>query len=182
MGPAYEFALSQNSLDWTIGPRTGRVGYPMIKRIRLGFKPTNLANSRFLAEIWPINAPKLMVQSVSARSIVDMTDQGEQYSRFIRELHRRVEASKADCVYEAGMPAWRWWPSLVVGILTFFAILYVVVQGVFAAQYLVSAVIAFIGAWFVWQIWNIVMRNRPRVYSPNALPPDVMPAAVASQK
>jgi hypothetical protein len=175
MGPAYEFVLSKDSLDWAIGPRNGRVSYPMIKQIRLGYKPTNMANSRFMAEIWPLNAPKLLVYSVSAQSLIDMADQGSDYSRFIRELHRRVDAAKTNCVYEAGFPAWRWWPSLVVGVLTALAIVYVVFQGISAGQHLVAGVIAFIGAWFLWQIWNIVMRNRPRRYAQGAIPEDVLP-------
>jgi hypothetical protein len=43
-----------------------------------------------------------------------------------------------------------------------------------------AAVIALIGIWFVWQIWNIVMRNRPRRYAPNAIPEDILPAVRAS--
>lgn len=176
MGPSYEFALSQDSLDWSIGPHSGRVSYPMIRHIRLGYKPTNMASARFMAEIWPLNAPKLLLYSVSARSLVDMADQGGDYARFLRELHRRVAAAKAECVYEAGFPSWRWWPSIIVGVLTLFALAYIVVQGFLAGQYLIAAVIAFIGAWFLWQIWNIVVRNRPRRYDPGSLPPDVLPA------
>jgi hypothetical protein len=177
MGPAYEFALSKDSLDWAIGTRSGRVSYPMIQHIRLGYKPTNMASSRFIAEIWPLNAAKIPVHSVSAQSLVDMADQGKDYARFIRELHRRVAAAKSQCVYEAGMPSWRWWPSAIVGVLTLFAVAYVVVQGIVAGQFWVAGVIALIGGWFMWQIWNIVMRNRPRTYSPDNIPADVLPAS-----
>ena len=45
MGPVSEFALSKDALDWTVGPRSGRVSYPMIRHIRLGYKPTNMALS-----------------------------------------------------------------------------------------------------------------------------------------
>lgn len=176
MGPSYEFALSKDALDWSIGPRSGRVSYPMIRHIRLGYKPTNLATARFMAEIWPLNAPKLLLYSVSARSLVDMTDQRGDYARFLRELHRRVAAAKAECVYEAGFPAWRWWPSVIVGVLTLFALAYIVVQGFLAGQYLIAAIIAFVGVWFLWQIWNIVVRNRPRRYEPGDPPKDVLPA------
>lgn len=180
MGPAYEFALSQDGLDWAIGLRTGRIGYPMIRHIRLGYKPTNMATSRFIAEIWAVNTPKMVVQSVSARSIIDMADQGMEYTNFLRELHRRVAASKANCTYDAGFPAWRWWPSAVVGVLTFLALAYVVVQGIRSGEYAIAGIIALIGAWFVWQIWKIVMRNRPRTYDPFDLPHEVLPAAPVS--
>jgi len=176
MGPVYEFSLSKDSLDWTIGPRSGRVSYPMIRHIRLGYKPTNMATSRFMAELWPLNAPKLMLHSASAKSLIDMADQGSDYVRFLRELHRRVEASNSQCTYEAGMPSWRWWPSLIVGVLAFFALVYIVIQGLLAGQYPVTGVIAFVGAWFMWQIWNIVMRNRPQKYDPRNLPAEVLPA------
>ncbi len=175
MGPAYEFALSRDALDWAIGPRSGRVSYPMIRHIRLGYKPTNMANSRFIAEIWPQNAPKLMIQSVSARSLIDMADQGESYTRFLRELHRRIDAAKTDCTYEAGFPAWRWWPSVLVAAATAFALVYILFQAVVAGQYLLSVIIGVIGMWFLWQIWNIVMRNRPRNYGHDTIPPDVLP-------
>lgn len=177
MGPVYEFALSKDSLDWTIGNRSGRVGYPMIKRMRLGYKPTNMATARFMAEIWPLNAPKLLLYSVSARSIIDTTDLGSEYAKFLRELHRRVEAANPNFVFEAGFPSWRWWPSLIVGVLTLFAVAYVVVQGLIGGQYLLAAVISFVGAWFIWQIWHIVMRNRPRRYKYDEIPPDALPAA-----
>ena len=175
MGPAYEFSLSKDSLDWTIGPGSGRVSYPMIRHIRLGYKPTNMASSRFIAEIWPLHSPKLVIQSVSSRSLIDMANQGAEYERFVRELHRRVGAANPNCVYEAGLPAWRWWPSLLIGLFTLGALAYVVFQGVAGGHFGVTAVIAFIGAWFMWQIWQIVMRNRPRRYDPANLPGDVLP-------
>ena len=161
--------------DWAIGLRTGRVSYPMIRRIRLGYKPTNLANSRFIAEIWPLNSAKIPLQSVSARSLIDMENLGGDYTKFLRELHRRVAAANANCVYEAGLPAWRWWPSLALGVLTLGALLYILVQGVVAGQYLIAGLMTLIGGWFIWQIWNILRRNRPRTYRPDAIPEDVLP-------
>lgn len=176
MGAVYEFSLSEESLDWTVGPRGGRVSYPMIKRVRLGYKPTNMATSRFMAEIWPLNAPKLLLYSVSARTIIDTQNKGDEYARFLRELHRRIEAANPDFVYEAGFSAWRWWPSLIVGLLTACAIVYILVQGLLTQQYLFAGIIGFIGGWFLWQIWNIVIRNRPRIYQRGAIPEDVLPS------
>ena len=176
MGPAHEFVLSKDTLDWSLGARSGRISYPMIKHIRLGYKPTNLANSRFIAEIWSINSPKLSVQSVSSRSMFDVIDQGNDYVRFVRELHRRVESSRADCVYDSGFPAWRWWPAVLVAVTTVALVAYIIIQALTGAHYVVAGGITLIGAWFLWQIWNIVLRNRPRRYDPQNLPVDILPA------
>lgn len=175
MGPAYEFVLSKDTLDWATATGSGRVSYPMIRRIRLGYKPTNMASSRFIAEIWPANAPKIALHSVSARNIIDVTDLGSEYARFLRELHRRLAATGSNCICEAGFPAWRWWPSAIVAVLTLLAIVYIVLHGLFSGQFLIAGIVGGTGAWFLWQIWNIIMRNRPRRYHPDAIPEDVLP-------
>ena len=175
MGPSYEFQLSKDALDWAVGARSGRVSYPMIKHIRLGYKPTNMGTGRFIAEIWPINAPKLTMNSVSARTLVDTQDLSQEYSNFLRELHRRIVAAKGECVFEAGMPVWRWWPSAILGVIASAAVIYIVFKSLIGAQFMIAGLIGFIGIWFMWQIWNIVMRNRPRFYSPEAIPDDVLP-------
>ncbi len=175
MGPSYDFQLSKDTLDWQIGLRSGQVAYPMIRHIRLSYKPTNMAGSRFIADIWPLHAQKLSLSSVSARSLVDLAPQNNEYGNFIRELHRRVAAAKGECVYEAGLPAWRWWPSLIVGVVALAAVVYIIVQALGAGQSLVALGIGFVGSWFLWQIWHIVKRNRPRRYLPDAIPKDVLP-------
>ncbi|HMN50721.1 MAG: hypothetical protein KF794_09810 [Xanthobacteraceae bacterium] len=175
LGDGYEFRLTPHTLDWNLGMRSGQIAYPMIRHVRLGFKPTNMAGSRYLAEIWPVNAPKLVLYSTSMQSLINTADQGEEYSAFLRELHRRMAAAGAKCVYQAGFSAWRWWLALVVAVATFFAVLYVIVRGFVAGEYLVSALIAFVGAWFLWQVSNIVLRNRPRIYTPDNIPREVLP-------
>jgi hypothetical protein len=178
MGPAFEYRLARDGLDWQIGPRSGRVSYPMIRHVRLGYKPTNLATSRYIAEIWPANAPKLSLASTSARSLVDSSEHRDEYRHFIEELHRRIAAARGECTFDAGFPAWRWWPAAVIGLATAMAVIYIVVQGVRGGQALVAGLIALVSVWFLWQIWNIVIRNRPRTYTPDAIPQDVLPPAV----
>ncbi len=180
MGPSYEFRLSNDGLDWSIGLRSGRVSYPMVQHIRLGYKPTNLGTGRFITEIWPQQASKLSLDSISARSVIDTVDLGAEYTKFIRELHRRVSLANRDCIFEAGMPSWRWWPSAIVGVFCLFALIYIVAQSIVSGHYAVGAGITLLGAWFVWQIWNIVMRNRPRRYAPDAIPADILPAVRTS--
>lgn len=177
MGPSVEYRLTPDALDWQIGPRAGRVAYTMIRRIRLGYKPTNMATARFIAEIWPVNAAKLQLASTSMRSLLDISDHKQEYRSFVAELHRRVERAQNDCSFEAGFPAWRWWPAAAVGLITAAGLLYIIVQGLRGGQPLVGAVIALVGAWFAWQMWNIVLRNRPRRYRADDIPRDVLPPA-----
>jgi hypothetical protein len=50
------------------------------------------------------------------------------------------------------------------------------VQAAIGAQYLVAAIFGLTGVWFLWQIWHIVMRNRPRRYTADNIPADVLPS------
>lgn len=175
MGPSYDFRLTREALDWQIGSRSGRVAFPMIRRIRLGYKPTNLATARFIAEIWPANSPKLLLGSTSAKSIIDLAAHNDEYRAFVNELHRRIAATNSECVFEGGFPAWRWWPAAIIGVLALAGIIYVAFKGIVSGHLFAAIVIVVTGLWFAWQIWNIVMRNRPRRYSPDAIPEDLLP-------
>lgn len=175
MGGASEFQLSQQTLDWSMGTQSGQIAYTMIRHIRLGYKPTTMAGARYMAEIWATNAPKLLLYSTSVESLINTKDQGAEYSAFLRELHARMAEAGARTIYQSGFAAWRWWAAVVVAILTMIAVLYVAVRGFVIGEYLVAGGIALLGLWFLWQVWNIVLRNRPRIYTPDNIPREVLP-------
>ena len=67
---------------------------------------------------------------------------------------------------------------MIIAVAVALLVVYIAVQGLRGEHYALTGVIALIGAWFLWQIWNIVTRNRPRRYDPHNLPADVLPAAI----
>lgn len=177
IGADSAFHLGSHSLEWNVAGHRGSAAYPMIARVRLGFRPTNLGNRRFITEIWPRNGGRVEIASSSYRSLVAMDDQGPAYNQFITELHRRVANSGGGCSFEAGFPAWRWWPMAAVGVATGIALVYVALR-TFASGDLTAALViaAFIGL-FGWQMVPLILRNRPRTYDPRHIPEDVLPRA-----
>jgi hypothetical protein len=174
IGSGLVFRLGEHSLEYHAG-FNGQTPYPMIKRVRLGYRPTNFGARRFMAEIWPRNSAKIEIASASYKSIAAMEDQGPAYRVFIAELHRRIAASGGDCRFEAGFAAWRWYPMVAISAAAAAALVYLAVStfanGEFAAGVLV---VVFIGL-FAWQMGPLILRNRPQRYNPAHIPEQVLP-------
>ncbi|HEX5778049.1 MAG TPA: hypothetical protein VFY21_04350 [Xanthobacteraceae bacterium] len=175
IGSGNSFRLGSHSLEWNMGGYPGQMAYPMIAAIRLGYRPSNLGSPRFTAEVWPRSGAKVEIVSASYKSPVAMEDQGPAYRAFIRELHKRVGESGGDCRFEAGFAAWRWWPMVAISAAAAVTIAYLAIQTVAAGN--VNPVLLVVGfaALFAWQMWPLIMRNRPERYDPRHIPDRVLP-------
>ena len=177
MGAEYTFRLAPDALEWDIGRRNGRIAYRNFVRVRLGFRPANLAGSRFTAEIWSREGLKLLISSVSARSIFDFENRGPAYRAFVMELCQRIAAAGAGCRFDAGFPHWRWWPAMVVSLAVLAALLYLWAKMLLAGELAIGAALIAFALFFLWQIGSMIVRNRPHIYSPTAIPNHVLPSA-----
>jgi hypothetical protein len=175
IGAGYSFRLGPHSLEWNLSGYPGQAPYPMIAMVRLGYRPSNFGNRRFIAEIWPRKGAKLEIASASYKSMVSMEDQGPAYRAFIGELHWRIAASGGDCRFEAGFAAWRWWPMVAVAAATAVALVYVAATTVANGDFGASALIVGFMGLFVWQMWPLISRNRPMRYDPDHIPEQVLP-------
>jgi hypothetical protein len=175
MGPDFELRLGPDMLEWKSGHRGGRIAYPMIARLRLAFRPSGLSTRRYVAELWLRGGGRIAFYSSSPRAVVDVVEHAAEYRAFVIELVRRIGAAGAGCRFEAGLPAWRWWPLAVLGAVTFCAIVYVGLRALFAGEFGIAAVIAGFGALFLWQVGVLIVRNRPGVFRAGAIPDDVLP-------
>ena len=175
LGAPSTFTLTGHGLTWSAGNRTGRLRYRDVRRLRLSFKPVSMQTHRFLTEIWAEGAPKLDIVSASWKSMVEQERRDGPYAAFIAELHARVAREQAPVRYERGVSPYAYWPGLVL-----YAVVALLLAGVFVRTLEMHAIggAAFIGAFvalFLWQGGNFFRRNRPGTYTPDALPPDLMP-------
>jgi hypothetical protein len=175
IGAGYSFRLGPHSLEWNLSGYPGQAPYPMIAMMRLGYRPSNFGNRRFIAEIWPRKGAKLEIASASYKSMVSMEDQGPAYRAFIGELHRRIAESGGDCRFEAGFAAWRWWPMVAVAAATAVALVYVAATTIASGDFGAAALIVGFMGLFAWQMWPLIWRNRPMRYGPNQIPEQVLP-------
>ena len=175
MGRPWEFRLTRDALEWQIGRYQGRTPYAGISRIRLSFRPVTMQTRRFVAEIWPIDGPRLVIASSSWKSIIEQEGQDRAYGAFIRELHRRIAASGARVAFEAGSSAIRYWLGLAVFVIVSLGLAVLTARALQSAAWPAAAIIGGMLCLFLWQSGNYFRRNRPGRYRPDALPEHVVP-------
>jgi hypothetical protein len=175
LGAEIELSLAPGVLVWRGGSREVAMPLSGIKRVRLGLRPSGLISRRFIAEVWPATGGRIEFPSTSMRGLLDVQDNGPAYRAFVLELHRRIAAANADCNFEAGFPPLRWWPAVAIGALTLAGCIYISINALLGGHFAVGLALAGFTALFVWQSGVVIVHNRPRRYSPDAIPPDLLP-------
>lgn len=175
LGGRHEFRLTRQALHWHIGGHSGKIPYDRIRRLRLSFRPLTFASYRFLAEIWPAAGPKIQIASTSWRSPVDQERQDAAYCDFIVELNRRMAAAGTRALFQAGSPPVVYWIGVTVFVAAALALAALLIEALRTQVLVGAALIALFLALFLWQVGGFFRRNRPRIYRPDAIPPEVLP-------
>ncbi|HEV1999125.1 MAG TPA: hypothetical protein VGQ97_01390 [Xanthobacteraceae bacterium] len=175
IGGEFELTLAPDALEWATGTRTGRLAYGDVKRVRVSFQPSNLMTRRCLCEIWPRSGGRLAVSSSSARSLLDSTDHGPEFRAFVTALVRKVGAAGGATRLEAGMAAWRWWPMMIITVAVLGGAFVLGVRASVTGETVFGLAVLVLSALFGWQMGSLIARNRPRTFSPDAIPPSVLP-------
>ena len=74
-----------------------------------------------------------------------------------------------------GSPAWIYWPGLAVFVAASLGLAGLIVRALMTEAWSGAAFVAAFLALFLWQAGNIFRRNRPGAFSPDAVPPQVLP-------
>lgn len=176
MGGEVLCRLGEHSVEFIVGIRETRVAYPMISRVRLSYRPTNMSLRRYILEVWPRGGMRVEVASVSFLPSLEVRDHSPEFRRFVEELHRRIVAARGECEFVAGFPAWRWWPLAGVGAVSAVAGAVALIYALISGQFLGALLLIGLGGFFLWQVWAMVSRNRPATYLPEAIPEYVLPS------
>lgn len=175
LGAPWTYRLTGDALVWEAGSKSGRVSYRNVRCVRLSYKPVSMQTHRFLTEIWADGAPRLRVVSSSWKNMVEQERLDAAYTAFLRALHRRLREAGAQVDYLQGANPLVYWPGVLMFVVVALALAGVMVRAL-QAHALGGAVIvtAFLGL-FLWQSGNFFRRNRPGRYTPEALPPELLP-------
>jgi hypothetical protein len=177
LGAGCTFRLTPVGIAWEVGSKSGRVAYRAVRRVRMAYRPGSLQTHSFITEIWAEGAPKLQIVSSSWKSMVEQERLDAPYAAFVRELHRRLAAMGAPIDYVQGRHPLSYWFGLVLFVAVALALAATVVRALQAHTLGAAAFVAVFLVLFLWQGGNFFRRNRPGRYTPQALPPELMPKA-----
>ena len=172
-----QFRLRPDALEWRTGRRSGLIAYDRARRVRLSFRPVNLAAARFVAEVWDADGARIVIASTSWKSIAEQEPLDAAYRAFITELHRRILAAGGTAAFEAGSPVWLYWPGVAVFAATALVLAALTVVALASGQISGALFVAGFLALFLWRLGGYFARNRPGIYRPDALPAALIPRA-----
>ena len=175
LGAPREFQLTGDTLAWAAGPRAGRVPLRKVQLVRLSFQPASMQPHRFVTEVWAEDAPRLVIVSSSWKSMVEQERLDQPYVAFVGELHRRIAQAQAPVRFLRGKPALLYWPGLVLFVVVCLMLAALLSRALQIQSFGGAAFIAAFLALFLWQGGNFFRRNKPGLYRPDALPPDLLP-------
>ncbi len=173
-GGAKQFELTGAGLSWQAAK--SRV-WPLesIAAIRLSYRPSSMQSWRFRADIQNREREVVTLYSTTWHSISMMVRQDEAYRAFILELHRRLAAANSKVFLVAGINPILYFTGLAAMALIAISIAGLFVRAVWIGELAGALFLVAFAGWFVWQIGGFMKRNRPRTYTLDALPMDVLP-------
>ncbi|MDO8980914.1 MAG: hypothetical protein Q7V17_16960 [Afipia sp.] len=146
-----------------------------IAAIRLSYRPTSMQAWRFRADIETLSGQSIKVFSTTWHSISQMVRQDDDYRAFITELHRRLGSINSNARLTTGINPVLYTVGLVAMALIGLSIAGLFVRALVTAEFAGALFLVAFAGWFIWQIGNFMRRNRPRGYTFDTLPKDVLP-------
>lgn len=173
-GGARRFELTDAGLLWQ-GTRSQVWALATITAVRLSYRPASMQPWRFRMDIEDASGQRATLFSTTWHSIAMMARQDDDYRAFVVELHRRLATAGGHVRLTAGIHPLLYAAELVVMALIAVALAGLMVRALLTGQFAGALFLAGFAAWFVWQVGNFMRRNRPRSYTFDALPADLLP-------
>ncbi|WP_031336655.1 hypothetical protein [Rhodopseudomonas sp. B29] len=175
VGAAQQYELTEAGLSWQIGGRSGLWPYGSIAKVRLSFRPVSMQSRRFRADLVDQAGHKLRILSTSWQTVALMAPQDQAYRAFIVELHRRMQAAGSRAELVGGLPPLKHTFGLVGVALVAAALLGLLARAVATGQWGGAVFLIGFACLFLWQVGGFIRRNRPRNYTFEMLPADLLP-------
>jgi hypothetical protein len=174
IGAAHRYALTDEGLSWRTGRRSGLWAYADIAAVQLSYRPMGMQHRRFRADINHVDGRRLTIFSTSKQTAALMQPQSG-YGAFILQLHRQLAAAGSTARLAAGLRPAIYNLILAVLCLVALAMFALLLRALFIGEFAGVIFIVGFAAFFGWQTSGFIRRNRPRSYTFENEPRDLLP-------
>lgn len=175
VGGASQFDLTDEGLSWQVRGKKGVWPLNKIAAIRLSYRPVSMQSRRFRADIEDTRGERVTLYSTTWHTVALMSPQDNGYRAFIVELHRRLAGIGSKAVLVVGINPNVYLAGMAVIAVVGIAMLGLLIRALFTAEYAGALFLVGFAALFAWQIGGFMRRNKPRSYTFDSLPKDVLP-------
>ncbi len=175
VGGASQFDLTDEGLSWQQRGKHGVWPLEKIAAIRLSYRPVSMQSRRFRTDIEDTRGERVTLYSTTWHTVALMSLQDDGYRAFVVELHRRLAAIGSKAVLVAGINRTIYLAGLILVGLVGVAMLGLLIRSLITGAFAGTLFLIGFALLFGWQIGGFLRRNKPRGYTFDALPPDVLP-------
>ncbi len=175
VGGARQFDLTDAGLAWQSGGKSGIWPLDKIAAIRLSYRPMSMQSRRFRADVEDSRGERVTLFSTTWHSVALMSPQDDGYRAFVVELHRRLAAAGSNVFLIAGINSKIYLVGLALVSLVAAAMIGLLVRALLIGEFAGALFLIGFAALFAWQIGGFLKRNKPRSYTLDHLPADVLP-------
>lgn len=173
MGPAYRFELTDEGIVWTIGRRSGLWRYADVASVRLSYRPMAMQRKRYSADLRNRAGKRLKIFSTSKQTAALMEPQFG-YPAFMTTLHQKLSEAGSTATLSAGIKPLTFNVLLSALALLGLAMAALLIRALFTGEFAGVVFIVILSALFGWQGWDFLRRNRPRSYTFDDVPKDLL--------
>jgi hypothetical protein len=175
VGSAHRFVLTEDRLAWHVGGRSGLWPYTDIAAVRLSYRPVSMQPRRFRADIDHVNGARIAVLSTTWTTVTLMTPQDNDYRAFIAELHRRLREAGSRAELVGGLRPGLYSAGVAVLAIVAVSMTGLLIRALATGEWGGALFLVGFALLFGWQIGGFIRRNRPRRYTFNELPRELLP-------
>jgi hypothetical protein len=175
IGGARRFDLMEDGLAFAVGNRSGVWRYGAIATVRLSFRPVSMQSQRFRADLQNADGERLSVVSTTWQTVALMAPQDEAYRGFLVALHRKMQQAGSRAELVGGLKPFVYNAALAVLAVLATAMTGLLARAVATGEWAGILFILGFAALFGWQIGGFIRRNKPRRYTFDALPKELLP-------
>lgn len=170
-----ELELTAHELIATRGRSVQRFPLTAIERITLRFSPRNTAHRTFACSLRATDGKSVTFDSISWKSLIETEKQNDEYSRFVAALCERAQKARPQVELVAGVPAWKFWGMLVVGIGVLVGLAVIAIYSALERSWFAGGLAVVLLAYLAFWMRDYLTRNRPDRFTAGAIPPRVKP-------
>lgn len=176
-GSPISFTLKGDRLTVDSGRKVHEVRLGAVDSVRMTYEPGRLAMRAFRTKVVMKDGKSFTFSSLNWKSLVEAQEMTREYRAFAQTLCDAIARANPDATFVAGKPWALWLPTSALAIASLLAMAYLIWQ----ALQMGATAVALLGALFVvvgvWQIEPMVRLNKPRPFSSDALPEELLPKA-----
>lgn len=174
IGAAHRYVLTDEGLLWRTGRRHGVWPYADIVSVRLSYRPMGMQHRRYRADLRDVGGRRITIFSTSKQTAALMQPQSG-YSTFIVNLHRRLAAVDSTARLRAGLGRGIYNSIMALLACVALAMAALLLRALFVGEFAGALFVVGFGALFGWQIGGFLRRNRPRRYTFDDVPKELLP-------